>query len=179
MTATMDNNTVHTTVTGRVVRVIGPVVDVEFPRNEVPELYNALEVPVEIGEIKRTLTLEIAQHLGDNLVRTISMQPTDGLVRGPEVTNLGRPISVPVGDQVKGHVFNALGECLDEPDLEITGELWGIHRKPPRVRPARGPDRDAGDRHQGASTCSPRTWSAARSACSAAPASARRCSSRR
>jgi len=128
MTATAD----HTgTVTGRVVRVTGPVVDVEFPRGQVPELYNALEVPVEIGEIKRTLTLEIAQHLGDNLVRTISMQPTDGLVRGQEVTDLGRPLSVPVGDQVKGHVFNALGQCLDDPDLEITGELWGIHRKAP------------------------------------------------
>ena len=59
------------------------------------------------------------------------MQPTDGLVRGQEVTDTGRPISVPVGDQVKGHVFNALGECLDEPDLEITGDLWGIHRKAP------------------------------------------------
>src|SRR4249919_3955610 len=128
MTATAD----HTgTVTGRVVRVTGPVVDVEFPRHQVPALYSALEVPVEIGEIKRTLTLEIAQHLGDNLVRTISMQPTDGLVRGQEVTDLGRPISVPVGDQVKGHVFNTLGECLDDPDLEITGELWGIHRKAP------------------------------------------------
>ena len=128
MTATAE----HTgTVTGRVVRVTGPVVDVEFPRGQVPELYNALEVPVEIGEIKRTLTLEIAQHLGDNLVRTISMQPTDGLIRGQEVTDLGRPISVPVGDQVKGHVFNALGQCLDDPDLEITGDLWGIHRKAP------------------------------------------------
>src|SRR6476659_9067508 len=128
MTATAD----HTgTVTGRVVRVTGPVVDIEFPRGQVPELYSALEVPVEIGEIKRTLTLEIAQHLGDNLVRTISMQPTDGLVRGQEVTDLGRPISVPVGDQVKGHVFNALGQCLDDPDLEITGDLWGIHRKAP------------------------------------------------
>src|SRR5690349_3876833 len=128
MTATAD----HTgTVTGRVVRVTGPVVDIEFPRGQVPELYNALEVPVEIGELKRTLTLEIAQHLGDNLVRTISMQPTDGLVRGQEVTDLGRPLSVPVGDQVKGHVFNALGQCLDDPDLEITGELWGIHRKAP------------------------------------------------
>src|ERR1700750_1343296 len=128
MTATAD----HTgTVTGRVVRVTGPVVDVEFPRNQVPELYSALEVPVEIGEIKRPLTLDIAQHLGDNLVRTISMQPTAGLVRGQEVTDLGRPISVPVGDQVKDHVFNALGQCLDDPDLEITGELWGIHRKAP------------------------------------------------
>ena len=83
------------------------------------------------GTLAKTLTLEVAQHLGDNLVRTISMEPTDGVVRGQEVTDLGRPISVPVGDHVKGHVFNTLGDCLDEPDLEITGELWGIHRKAP------------------------------------------------
>ncbi len=117
--------------TGRVVRVTGPVVDVEFPRNEVPELYSALTLEVEFAALAKTLTLEIAQHLGDNLVRTISMQPTDGVVRGQTVTDLGRPISVPVGEQVKGHVFNALGECLDQPDLEITGDLWGIHRKAP------------------------------------------------
>ncbi|QJY46875.1 F0F1 ATP synthase subunit beta [Pseudonocardia broussonetiae] len=129
MTATADAPT--GTRTGRVVRVTGPVVDVEFPRNEVPELYSALTVEVAFGDLAKTLTLEIAQHLGDNLVRTISMQPTDGVVRGQTVTDLGRPISVPVGDQVKGHVFNALGECLDKPDLEITGDLWGIHRKAP------------------------------------------------
>src|ERR1700754_99407 len=134
MTATADTGTPSAPTqarTGRVVRVTGPVVDVEFPRNEVPELYTALTVEVKIGDLDRTLTLEIAQHLGDNLVRAISMQPTDGLVRGQEVTDLGRPISVPVGDQVKGHVFNALGECLDKPDLEITGDLWGIHRQAP------------------------------------------------
>ncbi|MCU1659450.1 MAG: synthase subunit beta, partial [Pseudonocardiales bacterium] len=110
MTATADTSTPSAPTqarTGRVVRVTGPVVDVEFPRHEVPELYSALTVEVSVGELDRTLTLEIAQHLGDNLVRTISMQPTDGLVRGQEVTDLGRPISVPVGDQVKGHVFNA------------------------------------------------------------------------
>src|SRR3954467_9804308 len=131
MTATTDD-TVHTTVTGRVVRVTGPVVDGEFPRNQVPQLYNALTVEVTFGDLAKKLTLEIAQHLGDNLVRAISMQPTDGLVRGQEVTDLGRPISVPVGDQVKGHVFNALGQCLDDPDLEITGELWGIPRTAPK-----------------------------------------------
>src|SRR5690606_678608 len=76
-------------------------------------------------------TLEVAQHLGDNLVRTISMQPTDGLVRGQAVTSLGRPISVPVGDQVKGHVFNALGDCLDDPEFKPSGDLWGIHRSAP------------------------------------------------
>src|ERR1700749_3522625 len=129
MTATADTDT--STTTGRVVRVTGPVVDVEFPRNQVPPLYTALTVEVTFGDLAKTLTLEIAQHLGDNLVRTISMQPTDGRVRAQEVTSLGRPISVPVGDQVKGHVFNALGACLDKPDLEITGDLWGIHRKAP------------------------------------------------
>ncbi|TCK20726.1 F0F1 ATP synthase subunit beta [Pseudonocardia endophytica] len=118
-------------VVGRVVRVTGPVVDIEFPRGQVPDLYNALNLDVELTGDKRKLTLEIAQHLGDNLVRAISMQPTDGVVRGQEVRDLGRPISVPVGDQVKGHVFNALGECLDDPSLEVTGDLRSIHQKAP------------------------------------------------
>ena len=100
---------------GRVVRVIGPVVDVEFPRDAMPEIFNALHVDVTSREARKTLTLEVAQHLGDNLVRAISMQPTDGLVRGAEVTDTGASISVPVGDGTKGHVFNALGDCLDEP----------------------------------------------------------------
>src|SRR5215207_2756471 len=128
MTVTADTET----TTGRVVRVTGPVVDVEFPRNTIPELYNALTVDVALETVAKRLTLEVAQHLGDNLVRTISMAPTDGLVRGQEVTDTGRPISVPVGDQVKGHVFNALGDCLDDPDLDLSGERWGIHRKAPR-----------------------------------------------
>src|ERR687897_595854 len=128
MTVTADTET----NTGRVVRGTGPVVDVEFPRNTIPELYNALTVDVALETVAKRLTLEVAQHLGDNLVRTISMAPTDGLVRGQEVTDTGRPISVPVGDQVKGHVFNALGDCLDDPDLDLSGERWGIHRKAPR-----------------------------------------------
>ena len=129
MTATADIET--QTTTGRVVRVTGPVVDVEFPRGAVPELFNALHVQVALETVAKRLTLEVAQHLGDNLIRTISMQPTDGLVRGQEVTDTGGPISVPVGDQVKGHVFNALGECLDDPDLDLSGERRGIHGKPP------------------------------------------------
>ncbi|BBG04295.1 MULTISPECIES: F0F1 ATP synthase subunit beta [Pseudonocardia] len=119
-------------ITGRVVQVTGPVVDVEFPRDQVPELYNALTLEVNLSGDQRKLTLEIAQHLGDNLVRAISMQPTDGVVRGQEVTDLGRPISVPVGDQVKGHVFNALGDCLDDPSIQFTGDLRSIHQKAPR-----------------------------------------------
>src|SRR5215470_1785801 len=120
------------TGTGRVVRVTGPVVDVEFSREQMPELFNALHVDVELGGQSRTLTLEVAQHLGDNTVRAISMQPTDGLVRGVEVRDTGTGITVPVGDKVKGHVFNALGACLDNPDLDLSGvERWQIHRPAP------------------------------------------------
>src|SRR5919204_1100930 len=101
------------TAVGRVVRVIGPVVDAEFPRDAMPDIYQALQVDVTLAEGTKTLTLEVAQHLGDNMVRAISMQPTDGLVRGAEVTDTGEPISVPVGDVTKGHVWNAIGEVLN------------------------------------------------------------------
>jgi len=121
------------TATGRVARVIGPVVDVEFPVDAMPEIYNALHVevadPANAGE-KKILTLEVAQHLGDGLVRTISMQPTDGLVRQAAVTDTGSSITVPVGDFTKGKVFNTLGEVLNV-DEKYEGERWGIHRKAP------------------------------------------------
>ncbi|MFI8295561.1 F0F1 ATP synthase subunit beta [Streptomyces nigra] len=121
------------TATGRVARVIGPVVDVEFPVDAMPEIYNALHVevadPANAGE-KKTLTLEVAQHLGDGLVRTISMQPTDGLVRQAAVTDTGTGITVPVGDFTKGKVFNTLGEVLNI-DEKYEGERWSIHRKAP------------------------------------------------
>ncbi|MFH8338353.1 F0F1 ATP synthase subunit beta [Streptomyces sp. AM6-12] len=121
------------TATGRVARVIGPVVDVEFPVDAMPDIYQALHVevadPANAGE-KKTLTLEVAQHLGDGLVRTISMQPTDGLVRQAPVIDTGAPISVPVGDFTKGKVFNTLGEVLNV-DEQYEGERWPIHRKAP------------------------------------------------
>ncbi|MET9263641.1 F0F1 ATP synthase subunit beta [Amycolatopsis sp. NPDC004079] len=116
---------------GRIVSVTGPVVDVEFPRGSVPDQFNALKVEIEFEQLRKTVTLEVAAHLGDNLVRTISLQPQDGLVRGAEVTDTGGPITVPVGDKVKGHVYNALGECLDEPGYGDDLERWGIHRNPP------------------------------------------------
>jgi F-type H+-transporting ATPase subunit beta len=135
MTATIDEN--ETTQsggggTGRVARVIGPVVDVEFAPDQMPELFNALHVERTIGDDTRMLTLEVAQHIGDNTVRAIALQPTDGLVRGAPVEDTGAPISVPVGDVTKGHVFNALGIPLDveESSLEIT-ERWPIHRSSP------------------------------------------------
>ncbi|HWD01492.1 MAG TPA: F0F1 ATP synthase subunit beta [Amycolatopsis sp.] len=117
--------------TGRVVRVTGPVVDVEFPRGAVPDLFNALKAEIHLESLSKTLTLEVAQHLGDNLVRAISMQPTDGLTRGADVTDSGSSITVPVGQDVKGHVFNALGECLDKPGYGEDFEHWSIHRKAP------------------------------------------------
>src|SRR5256885_4537807 len=84
------------TAVGRVARVIGPVVDIEFPADAIPELYNALHVDVTIGKETHAITLEVAQHIGDNMVRAISMRPTDGLVRGAAVSDSGSPISVPV-----------------------------------------------------------------------------------
>jgi F-type H+/Na+-transporting ATPase subunit beta len=131
MTTTVDT----ATATGRVARVIGPVVDVEFPVDAMPEIYNALHVevddPAEQGA-RRTLTLEVAQHLGDGVVRAISMQPTDGVVRSAPVTDTGAAISVPVGDVTKGKVFNCLGRVLnvDESTLDVS-ERWPIHRKAP------------------------------------------------
>jgi F-type H+/Na+-transporting ATPase subunit beta len=118
---------------GRVVRVIGPVVDVEFPRDAMPAIFNALKVDVTLSEGTKTLTLEVSNHLGDNIVRAISMQPTDGMIRGAAVADTGSAISVPVGDETKGRVFNVLGDCLNMPAGETftSAERWAIHRKPP------------------------------------------------
>ena len=135
MTATVENpadSGAGTPGTGRVVRVIGPVVDVEFSSEQMPEIYNALHVDITLGEETRQLTLEVEQHIGDDVVRAISMEPTDGLVRGAEVTDTGSPIEVPVGEVTKGHVFNALGESLDVPTSSLKiEERWSIHRDPP------------------------------------------------
>src|SRR2546428_10434438 len=98
---------------GRVVRVIGPVIDVEFPPNELPEITTALMIDVALEGKVTAVTCEVAQHIGESVVRTIALKPTDGMVRGAPVTNTGGPISVPVGDGVLGHVYNVLGEPLD------------------------------------------------------------------
>ena len=123
---------------GRVARVVGPVVDVEFPPDRIPPLYNALLVDVDLSgqgedEGSFTMTLEVAQHLGGNLVRAIALKPTDGLVRGAKATDTGSAITVPVGDVTKGHVFNVTGDVLNLKEgeaLEIK-ERWPIHRQPP------------------------------------------------
>src|SRR5690625_3440822 len=104
---------------GRIARVIGPVVDIEFPPDAIPDIYNALKTTITMqaeGDEQSTfeMTLEVAQHLGDNIVRAIALKPTDGLVRGAEVTDTGEAITVPVGDVTKGKVFNVIGERSEE-----------------------------------------------------------------
>jgi len=118
---------------GRVSRIIGPVIDVEFPADAMPAMYNLLTVEVELSGEKKSLNLEVAQHIGDNMVRAISLQPTDGVVRGAPVKDSGGPIMVPVGDVTLGHVFNTTGDCLNlkgDEKLEVS-ERWGIHRPAP------------------------------------------------
>ncbi len=117
---------------GRVVRVIGPVVDVEFPPNQLPEINNALLVDVEMGGATITITCEVAQHIGDSSIRAIALKPTDGLIRGAKVRNTGQPITVPVGEGVLGHVYNVLGEPLDaDPSTIHAADRWAIHREAP------------------------------------------------
>jgi len=133
MTATQVQETEKTELaSGRVARVIGPVVDVEFPAHAIPAIYTALTVPVQREGQTLTMTLEVELHVGDNVVRTVATKPTDGLARGAVVTNTGQPISVPVGDITKGRVWNVTGECLSDDSVEdqIT-ERWPIHRPAP------------------------------------------------
>lgn len=106
---------------------MGPVVDVRFDEGNLPEINNALTVP--IGE--KTLTVEVAQHIGDNTVRCIAMASTDGLMRGAPVTDTGHAISVPVGKETLGRIFNVLGEAVDNEPTPETKERWNIHRSAP------------------------------------------------
>ncbi len=121
-----------TTGDGRVTRVIGSVIDVEFPSDKIPAIYNALTVDAGVGEDRRPITLEVQLQIGDNEVRCISLKPTDGVRRGSPVRDSGAPISVPVGQVTKGHVWNVIGEVLnaDPASVEVT-ERWPIHRDPP------------------------------------------------
>ena len=176
MTVTEDRPTnQQTQAAGRVVRVTGPVVDVEFPRDAMPDLFNALKVEVTLADLGKTLTLEVAQHLGEGVVRTISMAPTDGLVRGAEVTDTGSAISVPVGDVDQGPRVERPGRVPRRARLRPGRAALDDPPARAAVRPARGPHRAARDRHQGHRPADARTWPAGRSACSAGPASARPC----
>ncbi|MFK2825605.1 F0F1 ATP synthase subunit beta [Bacillus sp. B190/17] len=119
---------------GRVLQVMGPVVDVKFESGQLPEIYNALKVQIGAQADKDAveLTLEVAIHLGDDTVRTIAMASTDGLQRNTEVIDMGQPISVPVGDATLGRVFNVLGETIDlNEDIPAQAERHAIHRQAP------------------------------------------------
>jgi len=112
---------------GTVIQVMGPVLDIRFPEGALPELLNAIEVPFGQGKV----VAEVAQHIGDNVVRCIAMSSTDGLQRGIEAIDTGAAISVPVGDACLGRVFNLLGQTIDEGEQIAEGERWPIHRSAP------------------------------------------------
>src|SRR5512143_998790 len=118
---------------GRVVQVIGPVIDVEFAEGKLPAIYNAVEVKEEGKEtgVPIDVITEVAQHLGENRVRCISMKPTDGMVRGMKAVDVGAPISIPVGPETLGRILNVIGEPVDEMGPVVTAEKWPIHREAP------------------------------------------------
>jgi F-type H+-transporting ATPase subunit beta len=121
---------------GKIVQVIGPVVDVEFEAGHLPEIYNALRIQSEAqgGREAIDVIAEVEQHLGENRVRAVAMKPTDGMQRGMKATDLGEGISVPVGPETLGRVLNVLGEPVDFPDRPVQSkERWQIHRAPPSL----------------------------------------------
>ncbi len=118
-------------VKGKIIQVIGVVVDVRFDEGDLPEILEALTVEFEYQGEKKELILEVQQHLGENSVRTVAMTATDGLVRGMEVTATGGPITVPVGDKALGRIMNVTGDPIDEKGPVETTERWPIHRTPP------------------------------------------------
>ena len=120
------------TADGRIIRVTGPVVDVEFPPGDLPEINHALTFERESAGRTVTVTAEVAQHIGDHRVRAVCMAPTDGVMRGTGVVNTGGPITVPVGPGTLGHIYNVLGEPLDvSADQIVADTRWSIHRDPP------------------------------------------------
>ena len=112
---------------GSVVQIIGPVLDIRFPAGHLPDLLNAIEIERDGGK----LVCEVAQQLGDDVVRCIAMSSTDGMVRGMEAVDTGSPIKVPVGNETLGRVFNLLGRAIDNKPQPVTCEKWSIHRNPP------------------------------------------------
>jgi F-type H+-transporting ATPase subunit beta len=119
---------------GKIVQVIGPVVDVDFSASgKLPEIYNALEITLDFGGKTQRLVCEVQSHLGDGWVRSISMISTDGLKRGMDVTDTGGPITVPVGEEVLGRIFNVTGDAVDDQPSPKTAKRYGIHRKAPAL----------------------------------------------
>jgi len=132
----MATATAAETKVGKVVQVIGPVVDVEFEGGHLPAIYNAVRITSDARDAgdKIDVVAEVEQHLGENRVRTVAMKPTDGMRRGMKVTDTGAPISMPVGQATLGRVMNVLGEPVDFPDRPIkSDEHWSIHREAPSL----------------------------------------------
>ncbi|MBQ7477780.1 MAG: F0F1 ATP synthase subunit beta [Selenomonadaceae bacterium] len=118
---------------GKVVQVIGPVVDIEFPAGELPEILNAVTIKGKAGDTEIDLVIEVMQHLGDSVTRCIAMSSTDGLTRGMEAVDTGSPIKVPVGNECLGRVFNVLGQTVDHNPAPVGNkEFWPIHRPAPK-----------------------------------------------
>jgi F-type H+/Na+-transporting ATPase subunit beta len=136
MTMTAGERTETELKDGRVVAIAGPVVDVEFPPDGIPEINTAVSMEIELEGETIVIVAEVAQQIGENRVRAICMKPTDGLRRGTKVRNLGHGLQMPVGDGVLGHVLNVLGEPLDVAADQLTGieDRWDIHREPPPFR---------------------------------------------
>ena len=119
---------------GVVTQIIGPVLDIRFAEGELPDLRNA----ITIQHNDSVITAEVAQHVGDNVVRCIAMNSTDGMVRGMEAIDTGAPISVPVGEECLGRIFNLLGEPIDHGEPVKTDERWAIHRAAPSFEDQQG-----------------------------------------
>ena len=119
----MANNNV-----GKITQIISAVLDIKFSEGNLPEINDAINVPLKDGG---KLVVEVAQHLGDDTVRCIAMGPTDGLVRGMDAIATGAPITVPVGENTLGRMFNVLGDPIDEIESPSTEEHWSIHRPAP------------------------------------------------
>ena len=163
-----DSNMAGGGATGLVRQVIGTVVDVEFPDGDLPEIYNAVNISMGANGETRTLVSEVQQHLGNNWVRCLALDSTDGLQRGASAEDTGGPITVPVGPATLGRIFNVLGEPLD-PGEPIPADTVRrpIHRAPPAYAEQETEAQMPGDRHQGDRPDRPAPRAAARSASSA------------
>ena len=118
--------------TGKIIQVIGPVIDIEFPPEQLPAIYNAVSIQGDNNGLKIKVVAEGMQHIGDNTVRAVAMSSTDGLIRGMDAIDTGMPIKVPVGKGVLGRIFNVLGETVDNDDAEVKADdYWPIHRPAP------------------------------------------------
>ncbi len=120
-------------VTGKIIQVVGAVVDAEFEPSELPGIYDALEVTISVGDENRKLVLEVQQHLGEGQVRAVAMSTTEGLQRGQDIIGTGQPIAVPVGNSVMGRIFDVTGEPIDEKGPVEADTRWPIHRNPPEL----------------------------------------------